>query len=115
MHELSTHRLVNPLGVWAGDVTDNSIVEWQIKTPILFLAGQLDEMVPPAHMHQLFEAAQEHSVAQHTFVEFPDGMHMDTWMQGGERYWRSIEVFMQNHAAGSAASCQGYSDADDQR
>lgn len=94
---------------------DNSIAEWQIKTPILFLAGQLDEMVPPAHMHQLFEAAQEHSVAQHTFVEFPDGMHMDTWMQGGERYWRSIEVFMQNHAAGSAASSQGYSVADDQR
>lgn len=79
----------------------------QIEAPILFLAGQLDEMVPPAHMHQLYEAAQETSSAQHTFVEFPDGMHMDTWMQGGERYWRSIEIFLQNNAAGGRSLSLG--------
>lgn len=78
----------------------------QIEAPILFLAGQLDEMVPPAHMHQLFEAAEETSSAKHTFVEFPDGMHMDTWMQGGERYWRSIEIYLQNNAASSRSSSQ---------
>lgn len=73
----------------------------QVDAPILFLAGQLDEMVPPAHMRLLYEAAEQQSVGQHTFVEFPEGMHMDTWMQGGERYWRSIEIFLEKNAAGA--------------
>jgi hypothetical protein len=84
-----------------------------IDAPILFLAGQLDEMVPPAHMQRLYEAAQETSSAQHTFVEFPDGMHMDTWMQGGERYWRSIEVFLQHNAAGGRSLSRGRSMSQD--
>jgi len=63
-----------------------AVVGFQIEAPILFLAGQLDEMVPPARMQQLYEAVQETSSAQLTSIEFPDGMHMDTWVQGGERY-----------------------------
>lgn len=70
-------------------------------------------MVPPAHMQRLYEAAQETSSAQHTFVEFPDGMHMDTWMQGGERYWRSIEVFLQRNAAGGRSLSRGRSMSQD--
>jgi hypothetical protein len=44
---------------------------------------------------------EQQYVSQHTFVEFPEGMHMDTWMQGGERYWRSIEIFLEKNAAGA--------------
>lgn len=29
------------------------------------------------------------------FVEFPTGMHMDTWLAGGDRYWRTIEQFLE--------------------
>jgi len=85
-------------------LSSRHLIDFQIDAPILFLSGQLDEMVPPAHMQRLYVAAQETSSAQHTFVEFPDGMHMDTWMQGGERYWRSIAIFLQNNAAGSGHS-----------
>lgn len=90
-----------------------AVVGLQIDAPILFLAGQMDEMVPPVHMQRLYEAAQETSSAQHTFVEFPDGMHMDTWMQGGERYWRSIEVFLQHNAAGGRSLSRGRSMSQD--
>lgn len=29
------------------------------------------------------------------FVEFPTGMHMDTWLAGGDRYWRTIQEFLE--------------------
>ena len=29
------------------------------------------------------------------FVEFPTGMHMDTWLSGGDRYWRTIQEFLE--------------------
>lgn len=74
-------------------------IAFQVDAPILFLSGLLDEMVPPSHMRELYDAAQDTSSARHTLVEFPDGTHMETWSQGGDRYWRSIEIFVQNCAA----------------
>jgi len=32
------------------------------------------------------------------FVEFPTGMHMDTWLAGGDQYWRTIQQFLEQHA-----------------
>ncbi|CAN6478303.1 unnamed protein product [Victoria cruziana] len=65
----------------------------KIKQPILFLSGLQDEMVPPVHMRMLYEKAS--SINSRTlFVDFPDGMHMDTWLSGAERYWRSIQLFL---------------------
>ena len=31
------------------------------------------------------------------FVEFPTGMHMDTWLAGGDQYWRTIQQFLAQH------------------
>ena len=52
-------------------------------------------MVPPAHMKRLHAAASSNSRC--LFVEFPTGMHMDTWLSGGDRYWRSIQLFLERH------------------
>ncbi|CAM6024488.1 unnamed protein product [Sphagnum balticum] len=70
-----------------------------ISEPVLFLSGLKDEMVPPSHMRRLYIAARKNS-GYRSFVEFPHGMHMDTWMRGGEHYWKSIESFMKQHTAG---------------
>lgn len=56
-----------------------------VDAPILFLSGLLDEMVPPSHMRELYDAAQDTSSARHTLVEFPDGTHMETWSQALSR------------------------------
>lgn len=32
------------------------------------------------------------------FVEFPTGMHMDTWLTGGDRYWSTVQQFLEQHA-----------------
>ncbi|GER36047.1 alpha/beta-Hydrolases superfamily protein [Striga asiatica] len=64
-----------------------------IKQPILFLSGLRDEMVPPSHMEMLYAKAAARN-RQCFFVEFPTGMHMDTWLAGGDRYWRTIQEFL---------------------
>lgn len=68
----------------------------QVKQPILFLSGLQDEMVPPVHMKMLYAKAAAHN-RQCLFVEFPTGMHMDTWLTGGDHYWRTIQQFLQQH------------------
>ncbi|KAL4652468.1 hypothetical protein ACB092_01G235400 [Castanea dentata] len=65
----------------------------QIKQPILFLSGLQDEMVPPVHMQILYAKAAAHN-RRCLFVDFPSGMHMDTWLAGGDHYWRTIQQFI---------------------
>ncbi|XP_043721995.1 alpha/beta hydrolase domain-containing protein WAV2-like [Telopea speciosissima] len=68
----------------------------QIKQPILFLSGLQDEMVPPFHMQMLYAKAATRN-RQCVFVEFPTGMHMDTWLAGGDHYWRSVQLFLEQN------------------
>lgn len=74
----------------------------QIREPVMFLSGSRDEMVPASHMRDLFQASAHNP--NRYFVEFPTGMHMDTWLRGGERYWRVIQVFLEQHARRHDAS-----------
>ncbi|XP_010939928.1 alpha/beta hydrolase domain-containing protein WAV2 isoform X2 [Elaeis guineensis] len=68
----------------------------QIKQPILFLSGLQDELVPPSHMQMLYSKAVEHN--RHClFVDFPNGTHMNTWISGGDRYWRNIQLFLDQY------------------
>eukprot|EP00850_Spirogloea_muscicola_P008434 SM000045S16179 [mRNA] locus=s45:109432:111698:+ [translate_table: standard] len=68
-----------------------------VHTPVLFLAGLQDEMVPPAQMRRLFEQCKADPRNAAVFVEFRTGAHMDTWVKGGERYWRVLELFLRQH------------------
>ncbi|XP_058756463.1 alpha/beta hydrolase domain-containing protein WAV2 isoform X1 [Vicia villosa] len=69
----------------------------EIKQPILFLSGLQDEMVPSSHMQMLYAKAATRN-NQCLFVEFPNGMHMDTWLTGGDQYWRTVQQFLEKHA-----------------
>ncbi|KAK6784510.1 hypothetical protein RDI58_017965 [Solanum bulbocastanum] len=66
----------------------------EIRQPILFLSGLQDEMVPPFHMQMLYAKAAARN-RQCLFVEFPSGMHMDTWLAGGDHYWRAIQKYLE--------------------
>ncbi|KAH7292290.1 hypothetical protein KP509_29G060700 [Ceratopteris richardii] len=71
-----------------------------VSAPVLFLSGSQDEMIPPAHMKRLYDAASLNT--RTLFIEFADGMHMDTWLRGGERYWHSIRLFLEQHVGSSS-------------
>ncbi|KAI3524787.1 hypothetical protein L1887_03451 [Cichorium endivia] len=68
----------------------------EVKQPILFLSGLRDEMVPPFHMQMLYAKAAARN-KQCTFVDFPNGMHMDTWLAGGDLYWKTVQTFLQKN------------------
>ncbi|XP_065849264.1 alpha/beta hydrolase domain-containing protein WAV2 isoform X1 [Euphorbia lathyris] len=68
----------------------------QVKQPILFLSGLQDEMVPSSHMQMLYAKAAAHN-KECIFVEFPTGMHMDTWLAGGDHYWSTIQQFLEKN------------------
>jgi len=74
------------------------------RLPLLFLAGERDEVIPSYHMRQLWSAAEKasnkgssgpHSSSCADLVEWqswPYGMHNDTCIQRG--YFEKIEEFV---------------------
>lgn len=53
-------------------------------------------MVPPLHMQMLYAKAAARN-KRCTFVDFPTGMHMDTWLAGGDHYWKTFRTFLQQN------------------
>lgn len=62
-----------------------------VNTPILFLAGARDELVPPSHMVKLRELSDTRGGK--TWVPFPNGTHNDTCMQPG--YFAAIREYLE--------------------
>ncbi|KAI8393543.1 Alpha/Beta hydrolase protein [Radiomyces spectabilis] len=62
-----------------------------VKTPVLFLAGARDELVPPSHMVKLHELCGTRDIKD--WVIFERGMHNDTCMQPG--YFTAIREFIE--------------------
>ncbi|KAI7874448.1 alpha/beta-hydrolase, partial [Lichtheimia hyalospora FSU 10163] len=72
--------------------TSENSVRRITKTPVLFLSGACDELVPPTHMRKLHD--QCGSRCGKDWKQFPNGMHNDTCMQPG--YFTAIGEFLQN-------------------
>lgn len=79
-----------------------------VKTPILFLAGAKDELVPPSHMVKLNELSE--SRAEKTWCVFPNGMHNDTCMQPG--YFTAIREFLESQILKQSSEDQQQAAAD---
>ncbi|KAM2291570.1 alpha/beta hydrolase domain-containing protein WAV2-like isoform X3 [Malus sylvestris] len=82
----------------------------EVKQPILFLSGLQDEMIPPSHLQMLYAKAAAHN-KRCVFVEFPTGMHMDTWLAGGDEYWRTVQEFLQQHVPAKKDDESSHSDS----
>ncbi|XP_050129757.1 alpha/beta hydrolase domain-containing protein WAV2-like isoform X1 [Malus sylvestris] len=86
----------------------------EVKQPILFLSGLQDEMIPPSHLQMLYAKAAAHN-KRCVFVEFPTGMHMDTWLAGGDEYWRTVQEFLQQHVPAKKDDESSHSDSNVER
>jgi len=64
----------------------------KIKTPILFISGKKDELVPPEQMERLFDEAKSSTLKE--LVEIEGGTHNDTWYTGRHQYFKSIVDFI---------------------
>mmetsp|Transcript_44352 Transcript_44352/g.72360 ORF Transcript_44352/g.72360 Transcript_44352/m.72360 type:complete len:151 (-) Transcript_44352:77-529(-) len=63
-----------------------------LRQPILFLGGDRDELVPPAHMRRLHALAARSAHRDQYIVK--GGTHNDTWHRGGEAYYRAFKKFI---------------------
>jgi len=61
-------------------------------TPILFLSGAQDEVVPKKHMEGLWEIAQKRGGALDKFQSLKQGRHADTFTCPG--YWDKVGEFL---------------------
>ena len=68
---------------------DSDVKIQQLKQPILFISGDADQLVPPFHMKQLFEAATLSRNRQ--FFSVSGGGHNDTFMVASDYYERLRE------------------------
>ncbi|KAJ1970915.1 bem46 protein, variant [Dimargaris xerosporica] len=75
--------------VWDSDAAIRKIQH----TPMLFLSGGQDDLVPPSHMRALYDAAPNDRVK--VWKAFPNGKHNDTCIQDG--YFEAIEDFWTSH------------------
>ncbi len=64
----------------------------RIKTPLLFLHGDRDELVPPELGRRLFEAAPEPK----EFVTLKGAGHNDTFLVAGESYFDKLASFVRS-------------------
>jgi fermentation-respiration switch protein FrsA (DUF1100 family) len=63
----------------------------RLRVPLLVLHGERDEVIPFAQGRRLFEAAPEPK----RFFAIPGAGHNDTYIVGGERYWRAVSDFVE--------------------
>ncbi|KAJ1967078.1 bem46 protein, variant [Dispira parvispora] len=68
-------------------------------TPILFLSGCKDDLIPPSHMKALYDNVREGNPK--VWKEFRDGKHNDTCIQDG--YFEAIQNFWQEYITKSSS------------
>ncbi|KAK3117669.1 bem46 protein, variant [Teratosphaeriaceae sp. CCFEE 6253] len=83
-------RLLTPLchEVWASEAAITRITD----IPVLFISGLQDEIVPPAHMKQLFRLCKSHSVV---WKELPYGDHNNSIAEPG--YFNYVDEFIHKY------------------
>mmetsp|Transcript_2677 Transcript_2677/g.3581 ORF Transcript_2677/g.3581 Transcript_2677/m.3581 type:complete len:403 (+) Transcript_2677:156-1364(+) len=65
-----------------------------VQTPILYLAGALDDLVPHQQMKDLYQTSMLAGNPRVTMHIVPNGTHNETWYQGGTEYWKAIRAFL---------------------
>jgi abhydrolase domain-containing protein 13 len=78
-----------------------SIVPTLKDTPILYLSGSKDELVPANHMTKLYQLSKQYSNKNARIHYVENGTHNDTWMKGGQPYWDAIRSFVSETLIGN--------------
>ena len=73
---------------------DNLAKVGRLHLPLLVLHGDRDDIVPFAQGRRVFEAAPQPK----RFYAIPGASHNDTYLVGGEAYWRVLREFLRDTA-----------------
>jgi fermentation-respiration switch protein FrsA (DUF1100 family) len=90
-------RLAFPLPLPPLPVKYNSLSKIRrLKTPLLVIHGEQDELIPLAQGRALYEAAPEPKM----WVPIPGAGHNDTYLVAGEAYFRQLTAFANRLSSG---------------
>jgi len=92
--------ILKPLVLRIGWDSEKTIQK--LKQPIMFIAGERDELVPHSHMRLLMALANL-SVFKDWF-SVPSGTHNDTWVRAGSTYYIRMTEFI-SKAFGTTGLC----------
>jgi hypothetical protein len=95
---MAAEMLPSPLAALVPESFDNLARIGAVRCPILFVHGDRDEVVPYAQARRLFDAAR----APKSLFTLPGAGHNDTYLVGGDRYFRRIEEFLDSLAAAAS-------------
>ncbi len=87
----SVFRVYTHVPLFPYDKFNNARKISKVREPILIVHGEKDDIVPFWHGLELFDKAQ--SPKMHLWLE--DADHNDVIFKGGERYWQTLESFIQ--------------------
>lgn len=90
VREMSSRLLPGPLALVVPSMFDNLAKVKELHCPKLFIHGDRDEIVPYEQGRKLYEAAPPPK----GFFTIRGAGHNDTYLVGGERYFRRIETFL---------------------
>lgn len=119
---LSVPHMVDTLMPWAASIKWLVLrMYWssidlmpQLQQPVMFISGDQDELVPPAHMKRLYDACTQS--AHRDFFSVPGGTHNDTWARAGGKYYQRMRVFAEKvmtlHTGRDEVASNGAQDAD---
>jgi len=98
---LSIAKMVDSILPWVAPLKflvlkigwDSEIIAPRISLPVLYLAGDTDELVPFFHMKELYRLSSKSSVysKMHTIR---GGMHNNSWVVGGKEYYTQMRMFL---------------------
>lgn len=63
------------------------------KLPVLYLAGDRDELVPHSHMRELYDLSSKSSSYAKIHV-IRRGTHNESWVKGGKLYFETMKTFI---------------------
>ena len=95
IREMARRLLPGPLSALVPQQFDNLAKIGAIRSPKLFIHGDLDDLVPYRHGQRLFEAA----APPKSFFTIPGAGHNDTYLVGGSDYFREIAAFCDSLSA----------------
>ena len=65
----------------------------KLSLPIMYISGTSDELVPKSHMSGLYEISRRLNPSTRIY-NVKGGTHNDTWIRGGQDYWRKFNSFV---------------------
>jgi len=88
--------LVLRIGWNSGDIVPH------LTLPVLYLAGQKDELVPHSQMLELLKTTTKSRLPKIHIVK--RGTHNETWLKGGQAYWDAIKQFLAEAQEGAGSA-----------